>query len=135
MFWVIFRVISTFWKSPSWILILSRISEKKQVYEKIVWWVMAVWILFHFWLPFINGTALYLGPILNLNLKNRPFVQILFNFSNSFEFLFDIFFSQKNFGAVSFIFILPKIERTKVITFFPLPCLIFQTGEAVRGYL
>ena len=90
---------------------------------------------FHFWLPFINGTVLYLGPILTLKLKNRPSVQILLNSSNSFEFLLDIFFSQKNFGAVSFIFILPKIERTKVITFFPLPCLIFQTGEAVRGYL
>ena len=41
------------------------------------------------------------------------------------------FFCDRNGGGgVIFIFILPKIEHTKVITFFPLPCLIFQTGEA-----
>ena len=52
------------------------------------------------------------------------------------EFLVEIFFfCDRNGGGVIFIFILPKIEHTKVITFFPLPCLIFQTGEAVRGYL
>ena len=65
------------------------------------------------------------------NVCENSYLNVLSYFSNGLEFLVEIFFFFcKRIGGGSFIFILPKIEHTKVITFFPLPSLIFQTGEA-----